>query len=399
MTRRQFLKIAGMGAGSVFAPTLLHAQSLAPNLGELYARYQVAYANTHAHSVHSDAVSALPSGVLGANLNRFDVAFLTDHGEQLSQAEWGEQARIAAQLSQNGKVALRGFEWTDPLERRTADGRWTPDPAYINSRGHVVVLRTDDYCGVAAKDGGEPYETGQSFLGLLRWIAERPQAMGIFAHPSLYPVETSFDGFRGPVPQLPTLVDQFVGCELARIGDGLELRSCDEAGFRELLRKGWRVAPVIGGDEHHPPYGTAAGGTGLYLTERSARGVYEALWHRRCFATEDLGSCIKLGAWSGTGAPVVMGRTLGVSGDLGIYAEVETEKKLKRITFVFVSKKGADLLLGSDQLSGQPRFGEIVALAELARREIVCAYARAELSTSLGGLVRHVVSAPVWLTY
>ena len=400
MNRRKFLQgVIGVGVCAAL-PTAAYSQLLVPDLTQLYSGYQVRFVNTHSHSTDSDAVSGSPGKIIRANLKRFDGVVLTDHGEQISRLEWEKQGSAARHYCSNDKVALRGFEWTDPIARLDIAGNWTPNPAYVNSLGHVVVLRTAEYCGVKSLKGGQPEETGKDFGELLRWIAKHPAAMGIFAHPSLYPVETTFNGFAAPPRNLPTIVKQFVGCELHRIGDGKEMRSSDEACFRQLLRVGWKPAPVIGGDEHRPPYGITVGMTGLYVHEWSPRGFYDALWNRRCFATEDQGSSIHFAAWSDDHQPVIMGRSTPAGRELTVYAEVSTKLRLERISLVLVSSLGSDedVIIRSQRLAGSQRFGDIVSGDLCRSRKIVCAYARGEMVSQTRSLPRQIIGAPIWLT-
>lgn len=366
-----------------------------PDPASYYQPFQLVRLNTHTHTHHSDATGpgSTLTAVIDANCRRFDGLILTDHGEHLTPAEWRTQSAISASP---GKLVLRGFEATGTGEVRGTN----LNPAYQHGWGHVIVTNTADFTGTRTAGNGMPPVLCATFTDFKAWLSRQPGSMGIFAHPSLYMAEESFDGFAAPTNEQEA--DQFVGCELGShsvrytgLGNGLDLRSSNEACYRQLLRRGWRVSPYMGGDEHTPPYGTATTITGLFVDERTTNGVLEAMRNRRTFATEEPGAQIQLIA--ATDVTVLMGGELNITHECTIHARCVTHSStVQSITLVFVSKRGAfyDVIQQSQPLKlRDEHWGTIVSRYDISDREMCAVYTKARLKNG-----RELVSAPIWLT-
>lgn len=374
------------------------AQELVPNIDQVFEGFSSYTFNDHAHTNCSDGELAPLEEVVEANLSTTaQILALTDHSEQLSRADW----QIQGNLSRQRWNLLRGFELTG-----TEIDNFTKlfQPYNTPGWGHVLVYRTNVTTASRISDDGEPPSLSESYDEALAWLENHPQALAVFAHPSLYRTETSFGGFKKPPSD--RLIRQFFGCELSAHGfpesyvglgdvrDGL--RSSNEACLRELLRKGWRVAPTMGGDQHRPPYGNVTTLTGLWLKEpiSSSLSVYEAMEARRCFATEDPRARIKFIAFQGDKV-VMMGQGLSpATGPVMVKCKVEGVAVI-RITLVGISQIGLDFdfeTVSQDLENERQFFGDDISLNLLRNARIVCIYAKAELANG-----KHIVSAPIWL--
>lgn len=365
-----------------------------PNPHQYYQHLQVIYLNTHVHTDHSDATgpgSSLTS-VIAKNCQQFDGLFLTDHGEHLTQQEWHEQATA----TYAGKLIVPGIEVTGTGAKATNN----KNPAHQPGWGHVIAIGTTTFTGTRSWGNGSPPTICKTFAEFKAWLALQASGMAVFAHPSLYMVEQSFDGFAAPANERE--VEQFVGCELCShsvrytgLGDGTTLRSSNEACYRQLLRQGWRIGAYMGGDEHTPPYGDSTTVTGFYLRERTIGGVVEAMGSRRTFATEEPRAAIQLVATGETTA--IMGEDLTVADECVIHARCTTQSStVERITLVAISRRGAfyDVIQKSQQLHRQDEhWGIIISREDLESRSICAAYTKAHLANG-----RDVVSSPIWIT-
>ncbi len=378
----------------------------APNPDTAFADCTAIYLNTHTHTSLSDATGpgSEPGDVVAANQKTLDGLVLTDHGEHLTEEEWAGERLLATRSTQGGKLCLRGFEvtGTDDLTQFTAK-----NPAYQHGWGHLIVLNTDTFCGRKRFGNGNPPTFVRTYWEFLDWLGAQAGGMAVFAHPSLYMEEESFGGFAAPRNQRD--IDHIVGCELYShgldlgdkgLGNGRELRSSNEACFRELLRKGWRVSPYNGGDRHLLPFGGVPTVTGCYVTNRSPSAVIEAMAARRTFATEQPGASIRFVASHGDRS-VRMGETLAVStantaDDVCFHAAcVWPQGTVRTISLVFVGKSTvADFEQTSHRLQGaSEHWGMLVSYKDWQARPVVCVYAKALLGNG-----KHAVSAPIWFS-
>lgn len=306
--------LAGIVGGPVTASSV---PTIAPHdyLAEL--GYSWVEGDPHTHSEHSDGQMS-PERSLNAafSQNQGDFTFLTDHGEQLSQKEQEAQKALAVALQQKGRLAGVGCEWTGTPDYLTPEGKHTKDPAFIAGPGHMLIYGASQAVGLERKKGGQAVLCPEFSL-LLGWVATRAEMpLAAFAHPSLYRVEDTFDqngdgkGFDAPAPDAD-LIERVFGCELSShtfvvgakrletrrgCGNGTDLASSNEAGFRELLRGGWRVSPLMSTDNHLLAY-KAGPYTAVAVRERSIEGILDGFFERLTCATERRGATIALTGW------------------------------------------------------------------------------------------------------
>ncbi|MBI2589737.1 hypothetical protein HYW32_01780 [Candidatus Berkelbacteria bacterium] len=412
---------------------LITAEPLVPEPQEEFQDYRLVYANLHTHTRFSDAKSdlpgvvatkidrdlAAPDQVINANLKRFDGMALTDHAEHLSDWEWAQQAQFTREYSTDGKVLLRGFELTGTPEPENLLQKL---PQYNPGWGHILVFDTERR--VAARqegDGNSPILPNESnFISPLTWMANEPGAVGIFAHPELYMterggIEQTFNGFKACPDDLPGAREKMVACELSShgpeytgLGDGKELRSSNEACYRELLRNKWRVGAVMSGDEHFPPYGNAETVAGLFVKDRTESGILEALRARRVFGTELPGAVIYLIVSAPKrGITWTMGQTIPLTADfepdesfIVNAVALPPKGKVESISIVVVAPRlESDRIYTSPPLNGEAdNLGDIPTVGEIRTQGVCCVYAKATFRLALG-LRKDIISSPIWFEY
>jgi hypothetical protein len=321
------------------------------------------------------------------------VVGLTDHGEHLTPGEWNEQAHFVSQYAQLGRTVLRGFEVT-------GTGEETKHPGFQHGWGHLLVFNSSDYAGTRLAGNGELTQFLGSYAEFHAWLRARPSALAIFAHPSLYMVEESFDGFAPPRTQQQ--ITQVVACELsshgpeyAGLGDGTTLRSSNEACYRALLRQGWQLGAIMTGDEHVPPYGDTTTIAGLYTQSFSETAVLEALRARRTFGTEEPSAHIRVVATTQS-ATALMGEQIAADDDTVIHAVCYGgSRSVKRFRIVCVATDPVhDRVIYSHELSEQTaRFGTVLSREEVRSKSFRAVFVTARLS---GG--KDIISSPIFFT-
>lgn len=191
-----------------------------------------------------------------------------DWREAVSQ-EWRYLNEQAEEFNKNvdstGLIAVPGTEHT-----------------WYDYSGHSNSFNTDWL--VTAQSAGNHNAAGVWGIGNLMFdlpmyyarLAEDPGALGQFNHPAPDGGGNFFD-FTHLTPEADARMNT------------IEVRSDDR--FREEFTKaldaGWHIAPVFGGDEHHDRWGENPAVTGIWTTEHSEEGLYEAFRNRTVYTTKD----------------------------------------------------------------------------------------------------------------
>ncbi len=267
---------------------------------------------------------------------RQDFLIYTGHGEQRTAEGDRRFRKEAERLQILGKLVGVSEEWTGTTET----GSWKvweleefrkKNPGYAKSQGHVLIYGGKTRIGQMRLRGGVPDELAPFFSDLLELLPRlRDLPIGVFAHPSLYKIEETFDrDGQAPgydPPRSPQEIAVMKGCELVShspfdthrssgLGDGVSLRSSNEACYRRLLRGGWRLSPYMGTDWHLPGY-KAGPWTCVWARERTIDSVYDAMEERLTCGTEAEGVSIAFmgqlieGFGTSYGPPTVMGQRL-----------------------------------------------------------------------------------------
>ncbi|RKN04146.1 CehA/McbA family metallohydrolase [Streptomyces radicis] len=254
------------------------------------------HADMHNHTVMSDGDGDPALAFASMRDAGLDVAALTDHStlfsiEGLSSAEWSRTGELADAADDPGRyTAIRGFEWSHPL------------------LGHANVWFTEDWVDLLG---------ASSMGGFFDWLGAR-QAIASFNHPGREILR--FDDFAHD----PAAHEQVVGLEMFNRTDDYLFEGWSDGRRSPLaacLDAGWRTGLSGVTDEHGTDWGfpEGKGRSGLWVTENTRQGVFEAMRARRFFATRLSG--LRLDATAGG---VRMGGTLPLAaGDVPFVVDVD----------------------------------------------------------------------------
>jgi len=213
---------------------------------------QFYFGSLHGHSLYSDG-TGFPAQVFtwARDTAGFDFYVVTDHSQQLTQAEWDDTGVQTGIYSIDGSfVAMRGFEWSHA------------------TYGHINVFGTVDYTDTTASpDLGSIYG----------WIAAR-DALAQFNHPARK--TAYFEGFA---------YDQAVSDNLClyETGNG-PTGNIDEAHYERYpvaLDQGWRLAPTNNQDNHS--LHAYSNRTVIISPQLSEDALLDALRKRRVYSSDD----------------------------------------------------------------------------------------------------------------
>ncbi|OLF07002.1 hypothetical protein BLA60_29545 [Actinophytocola xinjiangensis] len=244
------------------------------------------HADMHNHTIMSDGDGDPALAFVSMRDAGLDVAALTDHAtlfsiEGISDREWDRTRELADAANDPGQyTAIRGFEWSHPL------------------LGHANVWFTDEYVDLLGASGmGDFFD----------WLGEHG-GVASFNHPGREPGRFDEFTFRDGVR------DQVVGLEMFNRTDDYLFEAWSDGKASPLvkcLNAGWRTGLSGVTDEHGTDWGfpEGKGRSGLWVTENTRQGVFDAMLARRSFATRTSG--LRLDA---TANGVRMGGELPVAG-------------------------------------------------------------------------------------
>ncbi|WP_238019040.1 CehA/McbA family metallohydrolase [Dactylosporangium sp. AC04546] len=248
------------------------------------------HADMHNHTVMSDGDGDPNLAFASMRSAGLDVAALTDHAtlfsiSGLSKSEWDRTGTLANAADDPGDyTAIRGFEWSHPL------------------LGHVNVWGTAGFTDL----GGS-----SNMGGLYNWIVNSG-GVASFNHPGREIAR--FGNFS----YTAAARDAMVSLEMFNRGDDYLFDGWSDgrtSALNACLNAGWRTGLSGVSDEHGTNWGfpEGKGRMGLWVTQNTRAGVFEAMRARRFFATRVSG--LRLDATATTPAGVVarMGGVLPLS--------------------------------------------------------------------------------------
>lgn len=286
-------------AAAAVTPRRAHP-ALQRSEGEILHYY---FGDLHAHSIYGDATNDVDEIYHRyRDAYGYDFACLTEHdyldGITLSQAELNMLWNVARRMSESGRfIAMYGYEWTSPAIAAHAV------PGSRVGEGHRHVIYPDD-SGELVNYGDPNANTGARLLSRLKgrralviphhtswsgtdWDAHDPELQrvveicsthGRFEYAGNLPIGYRRDHIHP---------DKFVDHALAR---GYRLGfvgGSDSHGLR------WHATEPEGRDSFVPP-GTRVGWkedayrtgmTAILAPELTREALFDALYHRRCYAT------------------------------------------------------------------------------------------------------------------
>ncbi len=226
------------------------------------------FGNLHSHTGYSDGRGTAEDAFRWARDEaRFDFYVITDHAEFLSAAEWQDTAEKADAFDEDGVfVALRGFEWSNPIF------------------GHANVYQTDRFT-----DALQSF-----FLGwFYRWVDDN-RGLTQFNHPGRE--KNLFNNMKYD----ETVADNFFAIETGNKGDGNN-DSTYLPYYPDFLDRGWRLAPTSNQDNHSLQ--TNSHRTVFVGEDLTRHALLEAMRSRRLYSSDDpnVRVVFKLGpAWMGS---------------------------------------------------------------------------------------------------
>ena len=243
------------------------------------ATFEAYHGSIHNHTAYSDGTSDPNDAFTKGRERGLDFMSVTDHSYSISDAEWEDTwAQAEAHTEDGAYVAIAGSEFTQ------------------GSEGHINVYNTIRH--PMRNDTGAGYgDYTPTLADFYDWIAEHPEAVGMFNHPGWM----NFNDWAYRADAEPMM-------QLLEIGNGAySYYVWTEEEYRKALDYGWYVSPSNNGDTHSDEWAIDnPGRTGIWATELTYDGVLEAMDAMRTFATEDGNFEMYLkadGAWMGKTIP------------------------------------------------------------------------------------------------
>lgn len=210
------------------------------------------FGNLHSHSGLSDG-EGTPSEAFAFARDEADLDFyaITDHSEMLFGGEFEEVGTQADLFNEPGVfVALRGFEWSHPIN------------------GHMCIYKTDSYTAAY---------TSIWINFIYDWIEDN-DGIAQFNHPGRE------IGVFNNLALEPDMLDNVFAIETGNKGDGV-----NDGEFLpyyvQALDNGWRVAPTNNQDNHTLSVNSHR--TVFVGEDLSRGGLLEAIGSRRLYSTDD----------------------------------------------------------------------------------------------------------------
>lgn len=235
--------------------------------------YNTYFGFLHAHSDLSDGSGSPAEAYSHArDVAGLDFFALTDHGSCMVVFPWESSKykkllRTADEFYVPGSyAALYGFEWSSPIY------------------GHINVMNVRSFTHFLDK---------VSLNSIYRWIGDRPYSIARFNHPGR---EDNFDAEFKHFRYEPYAANSMVGLEVWNKGHDFSEQFytcswdvCQAPTFMdEGIRKGWRLGPLGGGDNHHREWGTNTDfRVAVLATSLTRENIINAYFARRFYATED----------------------------------------------------------------------------------------------------------------
>lgn len=224
--------------------------------------WRIFHGDLHNHTSYSDGMGNPAQALAQMHARGLHFGAITEHGEFFDRstalhnaARWIEIGEAADARTTEGFVAIRGFEWTSPLD------------------GHICVWWSADYTNYLR--AGDPATFGEWLAaahGVGRVGAARPLAG--FNHPGREPGNSA--NFKHTLALNELIVT--AECFNRDLHYG--------AGYFDILDRGWHVGAIGCADHHAAEWGCPSlPRTGVLATALTREALQEALAAKRTFAS------------------------------------------------------------------------------------------------------------------
>lgn len=242
--------------------------------------YKVYYGSFHAHTSEGgdDNKRSIATVEFAYEFARdrggLDFFGLTPHSHMISDAFHATLARQSQQYKTGSFVPIWGSEW-----------------GVMSSTGHFGTLFTKTIPTNRLDPIIDPYDHLASYFA---WLQGQKEAVVVLNHPEVF----DFGYFYNP------LADGKIRLVEAFSGSAFETRVDMVMGSKSyadqlliLLNRGWHTGMCGNQDNHLPTYGLATQTrTGVLARGLDTKSIREALFARRCFATQDKNLAVTLSA-------------------------------------------------------------------------------------------------------
>lgn len=326
--------------------------------------WNIYFGDIHQHSTFSDG-DVEPEALLRKVRESGVVDFmaLSDHSQYFDSPEdwkaskqWAELKRLADQYNEDGKfVAMAAFEWSKNSQ--------------AGGSGHMNTFATEWFASADAKYWKSDVKS------YYRRLAKDLQAFAMFNHPGVGQYNR-FGDFSAEFDPHVTLF------EIATRSNRKEQGKPRLAAYMAALDKGWHLAPADNTDSHKGFWwiDNCFGQTAVLAKQLTREAVYDALRHRRAYATYDRNLRMSF-----TVNGQIMGSILDRPESLELVIEVSDPDPGDTIQTI-------DVLVDGGKTAATKRFDSETARWTL-RLEPACRYCLLRVVQADGNLA---FSAPVW---
>jgi hypothetical protein len=276
---------------------------------------QAFHGQLHAHTGYSDGLLTPADAYAAARAQGLAFFAVTDHLEQLDDAEWAETRAAAGRAEAPGAfAALYGYEWGGV-------------PTLSGWMNHVNVIGSDERLGV------------WSTFGLKRLYAAIGRLPGAHVvaqwnHPGM--VKGMLGRNNWNAFAYDAAADLRVKLVMVETRSDNDENNREDAGLVPALDRGWHVAPKGEEDNHIANWGRSGRRTGLWLAALDRDAVLAALERMATFYTDEPGASLKLtgdGEW-------LMGSTLYGPGPHRLTVAVAHARRVAQVTSVEIVSVG-----------------------------------------------------------
>jgi hypothetical protein len=273
----------------------------------------------HAHTGYSDGLLTPADAYAAARAQGLSFLAVTDHVEQIDDAEWAATREAAARAEVPGSfAALYGYEWGG-------------HPTLSGWMNHVNVIGSDERLGLWATFG---------LARLYAAIGRLPGAHVVaqWNHPGMVKGVLGRNNWNAFA--YDAAADRRVKLVMVETRSDNDENNREDAGLVPALDRGWHIAPKGEEDNHIANWGRSGRRTGLWLPSLSTESVLAGLERMATFYSDEPGASLKLtgdGEW-------LMGSTLYGEGPHRLGVAVAHGRRIAQVTGVEIVSVGGSVV-------------------------------------------------------